>query len=310
MLSKKRSILINTENFNKKNFYKIEFLKKKKFDFIFNNSKKKISKKYLKKFSNKNVVGIIADLEMYDKETLNFFKELKAISRFGIGINNLDLNELKKNKIDYEITRGSTPYVTAEYALTLVLNLLRKVNKHDLNLKNKKWQPEIGNSLYGKTLGILGYGKVGKIASKIFKKLGCKVLIHDKLNIKNKITIKDLFKKCDIISIHLNLTEKTKNIVNQSLLKFMKKNAILVNTSRGEIIDENDLYKFLKKEKFSGAALDCFSNEPYFGKLRNLNNVILSPHVASNTIECRNQMEIESSKNLYKLLKKNKLIDE
>ena len=108
--------------------------------------------------------------------------------------------------------------------------------------------------------------------------------------------------------MHLNLNKSTDSLIGKNLLNLMKKNSLIINTSRGEIINEVDLYYYLKKGKISGAALDCFSKEPYYGKLTKLDNIILSPHVASNTVECREEMELESSKNLYTYFKKKKII--
>ncbi len=308
MIGYKRIILINTETFDKKNFYNLKSFIRNNIQLIFNRNNQKVSSNYLNKFKDKNVIGIIAGLENYDKKTINLFKNLKIISRFGIGIDNLDQDELKKRKIIFKTTNYSTPYSTAEYAFSLTTSLLRKIYINHQNLKKKKWIPYRGNLLRNKTIGILGYGKVGRIASQLFKKFNCKILIHDKKKIKNKVSIKRLFKDSDVITVHLNLCKATNNLIRKNLLKLMKKNALIINTSRGEIINESDLYYYLKKGKISGAALDCFSNEPYYGKLTKLDNIILSPHVASNTDECRKEMELESSKNLYTYFKKKKII--
>jgi len=308
MISNKRIILINSETFDKRNFYNLKSFVRNNFQLVFNKNYKKISSNYLNRFKSKNVVGIIAGLENYDKKIINLFKNLEIISRFGIGIDNLDQKELKKRKIILKTTNNSTPYSTAEYAFSLTTSLLRKIYINHLNLKKKKWIPYRGNLLRNKTIGILGYGKVGNIVSKLFKKFNCKILVHDKKKIKNKVSIKRLFKDSDIITVHLNLNKSTDSLIGKNLLNLMKKNSLIINTSRGEIINEVDLYYYLKKGKISGAALDCFSKEPYYGKLTKLDNIILSPHVASNTVECREEMELESSKNLYTYFKKKKII--
>ena len=308
MIKKKSIILINTETFNKKNFYNIKSFTKNNFKLIFNKKKITVSPNYLNKFKEQKIIGIIAGLEDYNKKIINLFKNLKIISRFGVGIDNLDLKTLKEKKIVFKTTNNSTPYATAEYAFSLTVNLLRKININDQNLKKKKWIPNIDKTLKDKTIGILGHGKVGKISSQLFKKFNCKVLIHDKKKINNKVSIQRLFKESDVISVHLNLNKNTNNLIGKNLMRLMKKSALLVNTSRGEIINENDLFFYLKKRKISGAALDCFTVEPYSGKLTKLDNIILSPHVASNTVECRKEMELESSKNLYTFFKKKKFI--
>ena len=149
-----------------------------------------------------------------------------------------------------------------------------------------------------KTLGIIGYGKVGKHIHKILKNFGIKILINDKKNINKRNTKLDkLIKNSDIITVNINHTSKQK-LLNRQKLNLCKKNCLIINTSRSEVIDNDYLYKLLKKNKILGACMDVFDNEPYYGKFTKLNNVILTPHIGSYSKEIRSAMEQEALKSI------------
>ena len=152
----------------------------------------------------------------------------------------------------------------------------------------------MGNLLFGKTIGIIGYGKIGKYVAKLLKNFGVKILFSDLKKIKNKVSLKNLIKNSDIISIHSSYVLNNHHLLNKSYLKHLKKTSYIINTSRPELIDYKFLYLMLKNKKIKGAALDVFYNEPYKGKFSNLNNVILTPHIGSYASEVRNEMETEA----------------
>ena len=158
----------------------------------------------------------------------------------------------------------------------------------------------MGQILNGKTLGIIGYGKIGKYLYKILKNFGIKILVNDKkkINIKNS-SLTSLLKNSDIVSLNVNLNEK-KKILDKKKINLCKKNCIIINTSRPEVIDYNFLYKKLKKKEIFGACLDVFDKEPYYGNLIKLNNVVLTPHIGSYSKEIRSQMEEEALESILK----------
>lgn len=300
-------VLVNTENFNKKNFFGFDTLKKKKIKIIFNNTKKKISYNYLKRKVNSKTLAILADLEKYDNQIIDKCKNLKIISRFGVGTDNIDLKYIKKKKIKLKITKNSTPYSVAEFVVGSIFVLIKRIDLLNRSVKAKKWERSSGSLLKYKKIGIVGYGRIGKSVVKILKNFGCKFLIYEKKKIMNKnfknTSLQKLFKESDIVTIHLNYNLKNKNLINKKYFKLMKKNSFLINTSRGELLNEDDLYKVLKSKKISGVLLDCFKNEPYYGKLIKLKNAILTPHIASYTEETKKLMEEESSKNIFDSIK-------
>ena len=192
-----------------------------------------------------------------------------------------------------------------------MLDLLRNISLHNTDLKSGIWNKRMGSLLTGKTLGIIGFGSIGKHLAKITSSFGLNYLINDiKINNKYKrlknfefCNLEKLFNNSDIISVHTNLTDKSKDLINYSLLSKMKPTAFLINTSRGEVINEKDLIKILNKNMIAGVALDVYDKEPYEGKLVEYDNCITTPHIASYAQEIRLKMELEAVSNLISGLK-------
>ena len=252
--------------------------------------------------------GIIAGTELYTPRVFEHLKDLKVISRLGVGIDNIDLDVAHENGVEVFRTKTTPASAVAELALGLMLDVARKVTYQHNQLASGTWKKEMGNLLQGKTLGIIGLGTIGKTLVELVRGFKFKVLAHDLSHDKafqkeNNITYCDLdtlLKQSDIISIHLNLTDKTQNLINEERIALMNPEAILINASRGGIVDEKALYNALKNERILGSGLDVFNKEPYDGPLIKLNNVVLTPHVGSYAKEMRIQMEIEAAENLIK----------
>ena len=241
-----------------------------------------------------------------DKQFIQNAKKLKAIFSPSTGTDHLDLKEIKKKKIklfhianEKKLLESFT--ATSELAFGLLLALNRKLIPANKVSANGSWPREkfIGRQLYKKTFGILGYGRLGKISSNIARGFGMRVIANDIKKIKTKdvhmVSIRNLFKKSDYISIHIHLNNKTEGLINEKYLKLMKKTAILINTSRGKVINEKDLLYFLKNKKIGGAALDVIDGE-WFSKdqLKNHrlikyqkqnDNLLIVPHLGGTTYE-------------------------
>jgi len=309
MIKKKKKILVTDHLFRKENFFKFLTLKKK-YEIVFNNTNKPHNDDSLKKLLNKNkdVIGIIAGLEKYNKLTLKNIKYLKAISRVGVGVDSLDLKYLEKFKIKVLKLNHELTDSVAELYLTLILNSLRKVIPNYESLRKGYWNPILGNNLSSKKIGIIGFGKVGKKIYKFLSPFKCDFYVFEKKKINklnvHKSSVLDIFKKCDIVCISLNLNKNTTKIINKNVLDNSKQNLVLINASRGGIIDEKSLYIHFKKNKNSTAFLDCFTIEPYKGDLLKLDNIFSIPHIASYTAETRKKMEFSASRNLIKYLQK------
>ena len=181
--------------------------------------------------------------------------------------------------------------------LALILSLTRNIIPANQNVLEGYWGREVfkGNQLYDKTLGILGLGRLGKISSNIGKGFGMKVIACDPNVKKYKdvkiLSLEEVLKKCDVLSIHVHLNEETTNLINKDRLKLMKNTSILINTSRGKIVDEIALAQALEVGAIAGAGLDVYADEPSIPEgLRALNNVVMLPHIGSATIEGRHAM--------------------
>ena len=250
-----------------------------------------------------------------DKKFLKKFKNLKIVSVFGVGYDGVDLNYCKNNKIVITNTPKVLTNDVADLALGLMMSLLRRINEaHNFVLK-KKWSKkpfELTISLPNKTVGIVGMGEIGKAFSKRVKSLSMKIVYFGpnkkKLKYKYFKNLKDMASVIDVMVITCIGGSKTKDLINKTILKLMKPSTIIVNVSRGSVINEVHLLDALNKNSIAGAALDVFKMEPKINnKFLKLKNVLLSPHNGSATFDTREKMANISSQNLLNLLYLNKL---
>lgn len=308
-------VLISSRSFGKIDSGAVELLKNKGLEPVLNPYGRKLNEQEILDLSD-SAVGIIAGTEKITEKIISSNNNLKVISRYGIGLDNVDLKAAAEKDIMVYNTPETPTVAVAEFTLSLILNLLKKVGNADRNLRKNEWKPETGYLLSGKTVGIIGLGRIGKKLAKFLAPFGVKILAYEvkpdkEFVSKNKIEIVDLgslISKSDIITIHLPLTEQTKGIIGKKQLESMKKNAILINTARGGLVNEKELYEALKNGIIAGAAIDVFENEPNPGKLKGLDNVILTPHIGAYTIETRKQMEIEAVENLINGLKEKNIL--
>ena len=235
---------------------------------------------------------MIVGLDTIDKHAISYAKKLKTISKYGVGLNNIDLKECNKKKIRVIYTKGVNKRSVSELVLSSTISLSRNLYNSNMLIKQGKWIVKGGENLSEKNFGIIGFGNVGKDLAKILRPFNCKIYYNDILkfnNISKKYISKSkkfIYSNCDYISLHLPLTEKTKNLINKNNLRRMRKNTILINTSRGGIINERDLFLFLRKKKIKGAVLDVFEKEPFLKKrILNLDNLIALPHIGGSSKE-------------------------
>lgn len=305
-------ILISSRSFGKIDNEAIDYLKKHDLDVVMNPYGKKLDEDELYSLVEDDVVGIIAGTETVSKKILLKNPNLKVISRYGIGIDNVDVKTAREHDILIFNTPDAPSLAVAELTLTLILDLLKKIFIVDKKLKQNNWKPEIGHLLSGKAIGIIGLGRIGKKLVQFLQPFNVNILVYDiqpdldfieRYNL-DSVDLKTLLEDSDVISLHLPLYEKTKYLIDENELDLIKKSAVLINTARGGLINENVLYEYLKNHRISGAAIDVFENEPDVGRLKELENIILTPHIATYTVETRKQMEREAAENLVKGLKK------
>ena len=264
----------------------------------------------------KDVDGLICfPYDNIDFEVIGAAKKLKAISTFSVGYDQIDVKSATKRGIIVSYTPEVLTRATADLTIALMLALLRRVVEGDRSIRNNDWKvifgayDFLGTDLYGKTLGILGMGRIGKAVAERASGFGMNILYHNRSKLSGKlegalklkyVSLIDLFKKSDIVTIHAPYTKETNGIVDLKLLKKMKKTAFLINTARGRIIKEKDLTYALRKKIIAGAALDVYQNEP-IGKdhpLAKMKNVVLTPHIGSSTDETRQKMAEITVQNL------------
>lgn len=310
MKNLKQKILIATSTFNNySNEDLIEKLKVNNFEVDVNDQGRKYTSNEMLSIIDK-YDGVIAGTEPYNERILNRAKKLKIISRLGIGTDNIDLKIASKKRINVFITQTTPAQAVAELSLGLMLDLSRQISNQNYNLKNNNWLKQMGSLLSGKTLGIIGLGTIGKTLIRLSRGFNFKFFAYDIKKDKKfskahglvYVTLEKLLSESDIVSIHLDLNEHTKNLLNSNNLNLLKPSSIIINTSRGGIVNEKYLFKLLKNNLIAGAGLDVFEIEPYIGNLKSLNNVILTPHIGSYALELRAKMEEESVSNLIEAL--------
>ena len=255
--------------------------------------------------------GIIAGVEPYDDYVLDRMPNLKCISRCGVGIDNISLEKAAAKRIKILNTPDVVIQPVAELTIAMIFDLLRKLSLHTFSIKAGRWDKMPGHLLAGKNVGILGLGRIGKRVAELMIRLDASVCgtdISPDMNWAGNhgvriVSFDELLTSSDILSIHVSIMKDNPQRLGEKEIAMMKKGAMIINTARGQIIDETSLYNALRDQHLGGAALDVFPDEPYHGKLRELDNVVLTPHVATLTKESRVQMELEAAVNLIHFLK-------
>lgn len=258
-----------------------------------------------------NTIGLIAGLEPLTEKVLTSAKSLKVIARVGTGLDSVDLVAAKKLGITVLNTPDAPTQAVAELTLGHILGLLRNIPVADRQIRNGVWKGLMGSLLQTKTVGIVGFGRIGKRVAGLLSAFGAKVIISDELATSTEylnVGLNELCAKSDVITLHLPYNDLTHHLINEKQLNLMKKGSYFVNISRGGLVDEDALLAALKSGQIAGAALDCFEHEPYDGELRNFDNVQITAHMGSYARETRDLMEREASQLLVDAFKEIKLL--
>ena len=243
--------------------------------------------------------------------------QLKIISNYAVGYNNIDVEEATKRGILVTNTPGVLTDATADLTWALLMACARRIPESDRFVREGKfvgWGPMLmlGYAVYGRTIGIIGLGDIGTAVARRARGFGMKILYHNrKRNIEGEreigavyVPLDVLLKESDFITIHVPLTKETFHLIGEKEIELMKKNAILINVARGEVVDEKALISALKENRIAYAGLDVFENEPQINpELFTLENVVLTPHTGSATYESRNRMAVMAAENLLAGLK-------
>lgn len=294
---------------------KMVFLDSKVFSSINCNFEK--LKKYgeltiVEKASNQDVLDLIKDAEAvfsstitFDKETISECKNLKYLGSLSVGYDRYDLKELKRRGVALTNSRGYGNQTVSQHAFALLLSICNGVDSQSGKIREGKWYESFLNTtyvnpayeLYGKTLGIIGFGNIGQCTGRIANGFGMNVIYCDNRDTEvdypaKKVSNEEMYMTSDVIVLHCPLTDETKHMINKETLEMMKDNVILINVARGGLINEDDLANALKTGKVFGAGLDVTEKEPYpsDGMLANINNCIITPHIAWVTQEAKQRM--------------------
>ncbi len=247
-------------------------------------------------------------------EVIKASPNLRVISKHGVGVDNIDVQTATQLRIPVMVTASANYQSVAEHTLGLMFALAKDIPWHDRRIRQGFWDKAQyrGVELFKKTLGIIGFGRIGRRVYELVAPLQMKVLVFDPyLNsepLPRDITrvdqLEDLLKEADIVSLHCPLTERTKHLIGARELGIMKKTAWLINTARGEVVDENALILALKEGKIAGAGLDTFRKEPPedLRPLCEAGKIVMTPHVAGATEEAFKRMGLEAAQNVLSIL--------
>lgn len=272
--------------------------------------------------------GIIAGTEDL-RPLIRESEKLKVISRVGIGLDSVPLKECQRKGITVTYTPDAVTKAVSELTVGIMISLTRHVNFADMNIRQGNWKRKQGKRIGKSVIGIIGFGRIGTDTVRLLSSFAPEqILINDivdKSREVDRITQdyglkirqvekEEIYRKSDIVSLHVPLSPATANLINANVLKQFNKNAWLLNLARGGIVNEDALYIALKNDQIAGAAIDCFIQEPYEGPLAKLDNILLTQHMGSCSFDCRAGMEIEATEDIIRFFKgevlKNKVPEE
>jgi D-3-phosphoglycerate dehydrogenase / 2-oxoglutarate reductase len=259
----------------------------------------------------RNADVVIAGTEQFSGRIIKAAPKLKVISRVGVGLDNVDLDSASRRGIRVLITAASTVQPVAEHTLALLLCLTKRITEYNESVRKNEHGIQQASLLQGKKVGIVGFGRIGSRVGELLSCLGCSIIFFDPFisqspnpRWEKAESLNQLLTCADIITLHVPAQKDNIPLLNREAFNQCRKGVIIVNTARGSLVDEQALFDALGSGKVAGAGLDVVINEPYSGPLLSFPQVIITPHVASNTTESRRAMEHEAVENLIKTITK------
>ena len=273
-----------------------------------------------KRFAKSELISIlskcdvaIVGLDEIDKSVLSQTTKLKAISKYGVGLNNINFEDCKKHNVDVLHTQGINKRSVSEMTLGFMLSLSRNLYITSNLLKNGIWKKDGGTQLSGKKIGVIGVGNIGKDLISLLKPFNCEILVNDIVNQEKyyrdnnlmEVSKEYIFNNADFITVHVPLDNTTKNIINKKSLSMMKPSSFVINTARAGVINQEDLKWALKNQIIAGAAVDVYEKEPPEDKeLILLHNLINTPHIGGNSKEAVEAMGVSAINNILNWINK------
>jgi D-3-phosphoglycerate dehydrogenase len=315
-------IFISTIPFGETDPAPIRLLKKTGWEYKINPLGRKLSPNEVAKLAL-DCDGVIAGTEDL-RPLIEKTNKLKIISRVGIGLDSVPLALCREKGITVVYTPDAVTMAVAELTVGIMIALTRHTYISDRNIRHGEWKRRQGKRIRKSIIGIIGLGRIGTNVVKLLVPFRPEeVLINDikdksediagfrdgGLNIR-QVEKKEIYRNSDIVSIHIPLWSRSRNLINAETLQYFKKEVFLINLARGGIVNEADLYKALITGRIGGAAIDCFEEEPYCGPLAELDNVLLTPHMGSCSFDCRVRMELEATQDLIRFFQREPLMNE
>jgi D-3-phosphoglycerate dehydrogenase len=297
-------VVISTSSFDVDNNPAIDSLRDAGLRVTTNPFGRKLTEDEISALLGDSVVGLLAGVEPLTAKVISGAQGLRVISRCGVGLDNVDQDAASARDISVFSTPDAPVDAVVEMTMGLMLATLRKIPEADRLVRADGWPRLKGRLLKAQTVGVLGLGRIGGKVAGLCAAFGARVIAYDPL-VKSApsgvecVDLKTLLAQSDIVSLHIPYNEKTHHLINKESLATMKPGAILVNTARGSLVNEDELLAALRSGQLWGAGLDVFESEPYSGELRDLPQVVLTPHLASSAVESRREMELEAARNLY-----------
>jgi D-3-phosphoglycerate dehydrogenase len=302
-----KKIFISTHPFGEVSSEPLERLKAEGITYKLNSYGRKITTAELASEIN-DCDALIAGTETIGTSVFENAPNLKLISRVGIGLDGIDFDLVKVHGVKVAYTPDAPTVAVAELCIGLIFDCLRKISATDRHLRKGIWHRHMGSLLYGKTVGVIGLGRIGKTLAHLLQPFNVKILAND---IEPDISFgymmgiewadkKTLLESSDVVSLNIPLNKNTYHLIDAEALKKMKSTAILINTARGSVVDESALLAALEQGIIAGAAIDVFENEPYTGPLSQCESALLTCHMGASTIESRQKMELEATEELIR----------
>ncbi len=314
-----KKIFISTSSFGEVSEYPIEKLRSEGYEVEFNPHGRKLTADEI------NELAIDCDALIAGTEDLSILikntRKIRIISRVGVGTDSVPLKQCKDKGIKVTNTPDAVTSAVAELTISLILCLYRDIHNTNHNVKSLNWKKSLGSSIEGSVIGIAGFGKIGQYVANILIGFNPKEIIivdpddkekelskyNKNSNVIRQASKEVMLENSDVISLHLPYTDTTVGYISKDELSKMKKSSILINTSRGNIIDEKDLFNALKNNEIKSVALDVYSEEPYTGPLIELENILLTSHIGSYTSSCRLKMESQAVDEVIRFFNKQEL---
>lgn len=304
-----KRILLATYPFGATGKKPLEFLEQTGWELVFNPHQRRLKPHDVEELLQ-DIDAVVAGTEPYNSETLRNANRLQVISRVGVGLDSVDLEYCRDNNIQVTYTPDAPSQAVAELTVANILNLLRHIHRSDRSVREGVWNRFMGRLVQEATIGIIGVGRIGSRVIRLLEPFGPAILANDTdHNVYGKqmpntkwCPIEDIVRTADMITFHIPMCAKNHHFVSRSLIAQMKTGALLINTSRGVIVNTEALTDALVQKHLSGAALDVYEDEPYEGLLTRLDNVILTAHIGASTRHSRYLMELGAAEDCIRVL--------